>query len=379
MLLWLLFALMTAAVLAVLLRPLVRPDSAAPATAESIDVAVYKDQLAEIEADAARGLLDGAEAESARREIARRLLARSGSDGAIPASTGATSGSARLAMVLAGLVPIATLATYLILGSPDQPARPFVANAGKVLAKAPVEELVAKVEARLASNPGDGQGWDVIAPVYFRLQRFGDAADAYGRALQILGDTTQRLAGFAEATIMENNGIVTEPARLAYEKLLKREPGRLEPRFWLALAKEQDGKRSEAASDYKAILAEAPADAPWRSLVVERLAAVDGQAAAPPVLPPARGPSADDVKAADQMSDKDRTQMIAGMVDGLAKRLEANPQDLPGWTRLVQSYVVLGEKAKAAKALGDARRHLAGDAAAVTQLTDLAKSLGLGS
>ena len=71
--------------------------------------------------------------------------------------------------------------------------------------------------------------------------------------------------------------------------------------------------------------------------------------------------------------------MIRGMVASLAQRLADNPSDMQGWQRLMQSYLVLGDRAKAEAALGDARRRLAGDAAALTELSAIAKSLGLGS
>ena len=212
---------------------------------------------------------------------------------------------------------------------------------------------------------------------YFRLERFADAANAYARAAALLGETPQRLAGFAEATVMANNGIVTEAARAAYEKIAKADPSRFEPKFWLALAKEQDGKLAEAAADYRAMLVAAPPDANWRPLIEERLAVVETRVMPNPRQP--RGPSAADVKAAESMPAADRTQMIRGMVDGLAKRLAADPGDTEGWQRLIQSYMVLGEREKAVAALADARRKLAGNAPALGDLTALAKSLGLGS
>src|SRR5207247_718880 len=100
-------------------------------------------------------------------------------------------------------------------------------------------ELVAKVEARLREHPEDSEGWDVIAPVYLRLGRFHDAAGAFDRASRLKGESVKRLAGFAEASVLGADGVVTEEARLACEKILALEPGRADVRFWLALAKEQ--------------------------------------------------------------------------------------------------------------------------------------------
>src|SRR5262249_30652947 len=137
-----------------------------------------------------------------------------------------------------------------------------------------VEELVARVEARLRTNPGDGQGWDVIAPVYLRLERFRDAAEAFRRAIDLNGESPRRLSSLAESTVLANDGIVTGPARKADQRLLELEPGRMEARFGLALAKEQDGDFEEAEAAYRTLMEDAPEHAPWRQFITERLEAI---------------------------------------------------------------------------------------------------------
>ena len=77
---WLAFAVLTAIVLAAVLRPLVRPTPTS-GPRDAADVAVYRDQMAEIATDTARGLLTPVEAENARREVARRLLTAAGQSG----------------------------------------------------------------------------------------------------------------------------------------------------------------------------------------------------------------------------------------------------------------------------------------------------------
>src|SRR5690606_8684079 len=104
-----------------------------------------------------------------------------------------------------------------------------------------VGELIARVEERLRAHPEDGQGWDVIAPVYLRLQRYADAAHAFAEANRLQGESVRRLLGFAEATMLANNGIVTEPVRRATLRVLELDPDRIDVKVWLALAKEQDG------------------------------------------------------------------------------------------------------------------------------------------
>lgn len=383
MLLWIIFAALTAGVLAALLRPLMMQGAAAAVSSEPArsDLAVYKDQLAEIDADVARGLIAADEAENARREVQRRLLAHDQGAASVAGAV-AAGGHRSIGFALTGMLPVLAIGWYLAQGTPGLPGQPHGTRAAMPLDKAPMEDLLGRVEERLKSNPGDGQGWDVIAPVYFRMQRYEDAATAYGNAVRLLGETSQRLAGFAEATVMANGGEVTDAAVATYEKLAQREPERIEPKFWLALAKEQRGKIDEAVMGYKALLASAPADAPWRPLVEERLAGIGkpaGSSAPPPSAgtAPAKGPTAEEMKAAEQLSERDRSQMIAGMVDSLAKRLQANPQDPRGWQQLVQSYVVLGDTAKAKQALADAQRHLADNSEAVGDLAALGKRLGL--
>jgi len=381
MFLWLLFAMLTAVALAVVLAPLGRSPREVEG-AQTGTLAVYRHQLEEIEAERARGLVDEAEAAAARTEVSRRLLASAAMDE--NAAQGQRAGlpvrHAPVAVAVAALVPLLTLALYLAQGSPGVPAYPMSARAQLSHEQANVAELIAKVEARLREHPEDGQGWDVIAPVYFKLGRFREAAAAYASAARIEGETVRRLAGFAEATVLGADGVVGEEARVAFEKILKLEPGRPEPRFWLALAKEQDGKLADALVDYKKLVAEAPAGASWRETVEGRIVDVSRRlAGADKADPRGPGPSADDVAAAARLAPQDRARMIEQMVNGLAERLERNSRDLPGWLRLVNAYAVLDRKDDARAALARARQHFPGDEKALGELAALAKSLGLGS
>ncbi len=368
MLLWISLAVLTAAALAVVLRPAFTASSAHPQNAP--DIAVYTEQLADLDRQHLAGQLAPAEHAALRHEVARRIL-RADTAGTASAVAQATAPSnSNILLAVAGAVPVLSLGLYLTLGAPGVPARPFVAATNTALANASAADLIAKVEARLATDPNDGRGWDVIAPVYFRLERFADAAQAYQRAIALLGETPGRLAGFAEATVLASDGIVTEPARAAYEKLVRIVPDRIEPRFWLALAKEQDGQRDAAAADYRALLASAAANDTSRALIEQRLAAVT---AAPSTAP--RGPTATDVDAASSLNDAERRAMIAQMVDNLATRLKANSRDLEGWQRLVNAYVVLKEPAKARAALADARAAFQDDSAAAPILAELSRRL----
>jgi cytochrome c-type biogenesis protein CcmH len=380
MLLWLSFAVLTALVVWLLLRPLAVASARAEDPARA-DLAVYRDQLAEIDRDQARGLLAPAEAEAARAEVSRRLIARA--DTSQPVSTATIEqarvnlGRARTA-VMAG-VPLFALAGYLVAGSPHLPGQPYAARAKAPVRDVALSDMIGRVEARLREKPEEGQGWDVIAPIYLKLGRFNDARQAYARAISLLGESTKRLAGFAEAAVLAADGVVDEDARQAFSKVAAAEPARPEPRFWLAVALEQDGKFGEAFEAYRALIASAEPSAPWRRSVEERLAVVSAKAGQPAPSDTGRGaaPSTDAVEAVSRLPKAEQDKMIAGMVDGLARRLAQNGNDLAGWQRLLRAYSVLGDGAKAKSALADARRALQRDATALAALNAFASEIGL--
>ncbi|SDP46192.1 cytochrome c-type biogenesis protein CcmH [Filomicrobium insigne] len=399
MVLWIGFAALTAAVIAVITRPLLSARVQAAASRQA-DLAVYRDQMAEIEAERARGLIEAAEAESARAELGRRVLAVAGSGQGD--DTGTTGIGERyrswVSVASAVLIALAGAGVYLSLGAPDLPSKPHAARLTTPNQNATVADLIGRVEAELRAHPEDGRGWDVLAPVYLRLQRFAEAANAYAQAIRLQGESPKRLAGFAEATILDNDGIVTEPARKAYQRLLESQPDFAEARFWLAVALEQDGKGDAAADAYRALLASAPEDARWKEVVAQRLATVTRQpveagnenkaedktaAVQPNGLPESsetpRGPSAADIAAAQSMTAEQRSQFISQMVTQLAARLEQKPDDLAGWIRLVRAYTVLGRKDDALAALDRARKTFPDGSENRAALDGLAVELGLGT
>jgi cytochrome c-type biogenesis protein CcmH len=382
---WILVAGLVAGVTLAITRPLMRSATPTGRTlgAADADLAVYKDQLSEVAADEARGMLAPSEAESARAEIARRLLRVKGPASAPPSRS---SGQSRLARPISALIsvalPIVSLAFYLSYGAPGLPGRPLSERLAETTGAANANDLVAKVEARLRDHPDDGMGWDVIAPVYFAMGRYGDAAQAYANAVRLKGESAARLQGFANARIRSENGIVPEDARTALERILVLAPDAKEPRIWLALAKEQDGRLAEAAADYRKLIEEAPADAPWRQALEERLANLEPKAENPPQGNGASrptSPAAPDAAAVSAMTPEERQAFIAQMVDGLAERLKADGRDASGWARLIRAYVVLGRRDDALNALSHARAGLKDDEAGLAQVEDLARQLGLGS
>jgi cytochrome c-type biogenesis protein CcmH len=387
-LLWLILACLTAFVLYVLLRPLLGARGRDDAR-EAFDAAVYRDQLGEIDADRARGLIGESEAEAARIEIARRLLQADGKEhAAAPEQTRARPARAAT-IVVATLVPLSALGLYLLYGSPRLPDQPLEARLEDPANSQNLGALIARVEARLRQHPEEGEGWDVIAPVYLGAQRYQDAADAYGEAIRLLGPTAKRLSGQGQALVLANNGVVSDEAKSVLMRAIGLDPTLIEPRILLAIAKEQDGDFKGAIADWRGLLDKAPADAPWRQMVEQRIAGDEAHLAGQPVVdqpvageaPPARGggPSAADVASAQNMNPADRQAMIEQMVQRLAARLDQDGSDLGGWLKLVKAYSVLDRKDDALKALARAKSQFAGNAQALQQLDQLAAELGLKS
>ena len=385
MLLWAIFAVLTAVVLYALLRPLAGGGGGEGSRA-AFNATVYRDQLGEVQSDRERGLIGEGDAEAARIEIARRLLATDGEEAGAVRSP-AHSPLRGLAVGLAIALPLATLSLYLIYGSPRLPDQPLIARLQDPASDKNLEVLVARVEARLREHPEEGEGWEVIAPVYMGWRRYADAAEAYRQSIRLIGESPKRLASYGQALVLANDGVVTEDARQALERALQLDPTLVEPRLVLIIAKEQDGQIAAAIEDWRALLAKAPADVPWRKLVEQRLADDEAKLAgkAVPAKPedapstPPQGPSRDDVAAAQNMKPADRQAMIESMVQGLADRLGQKGDDLAGWLKLVRAYTVLDRKDDALKALEKAKTQFSGNAAALQQLDALAAELGLKS
>jgi cytochrome c-type biogenesis protein CcmH len=255
-----------------------------------------------------------------------------------------------------------------MLGSPELTGQPQAARRESPPEQSPIIELVGRVEAHLEQSPDDGRGWEVLGPVYMRLGRYDDAVKARKNALRLLGPSPEREADLGEALTGAQNGIVTAEAKAAFERALGLDARDVRSRYFLGLAAEQDGRPKEAAAVWRALLAEASADAAWAGFVRESLARVE---------PGAAGPSADDVAAAGEMSPEQRNTMVRSMVSRLAERLKQEGNDVEGWLRLLRAYMVLGDKEQARAAADDARRALSSEPDKLKRVDELIKGLGL--
>jgi cytochrome c-type biogenesis protein CcmH len=368
MTLWFGLALMTVAAIVAVLWPLARRNGG---FRSGSDVAVYRDQLDEIERDRAAGLIEEREAAGAQVEVSRRLIAAVDAQSA--AAQGGPSPAAtwrrRAVVVVALLVlPFGAAGSYLALGSPSLPDQPLAPRLAAARGGQSVDGLIAQVETHLERNPDDGRGWEVIAPIYLRLGRFEEAVKARRQALRLNSETAERQAALGEALVFAANGVVTAEAKSAFEQAVALDASAVQARYFLGLAAEQDGNRAQAAATWRALIESAPPGAPWLDFVRGALARVDATAA---------GPTEEQVAASSDMNPDQRKAMIQGMVARLAERLNRDASDIDGWLRLVRSYMVLGEPDKARAAVGDARRAFAADPDKLRRLDDLVKGLGL--
>ncbi|MBO6781673.1 MAG: c-type cytochrome biogenesis protein CcmI, partial [Alphaproteobacteria bacterium] len=353
MTLWIVIAVLVAGALAWIAWPLLRPRTVDTVDGDIYDAAVYLDQLEELERDRARGLIDDSQAAAARTEIERRLLA-AGRAGRL--GTGTATRRPGFAVVVAILVPILALSLYLELGSPGLPNQPF---AERLPAAPPQNSIVtaarerlAEAERRAEADPGNPDAW-------FDLGRFrlvsGDvdgAAAALARALETSGGRSDIASAYGEALSRQADGLVTPEARRAFETALAGNPGDPRARYFLALADFQEGREQSALEAWSVLARSAPANAPWLPTVIARIsetARTLGENPADWIPRAPRGPSSADIAAAQDMTADERAGMIRGMVEGLAARLEEEPDDVEGWRRLARARGVLGEHDAAAE------------------------------
>jgi cytochrome c-type biogenesis protein CcmH len=365
--LWIVFALMSVAAILALLWPLTRKPGGGSA---GNDLAVYQDQLQEISRDRNAGLIAEAEAEAARIEVSRRLLAAA--DAQLPSFRQQPLWHRRAAAIAVLLVmAFVPIGLYVALGSPDIPGQPAYARVGMPPDHQSIVALIGQVEEHLAKDPNDGAGWQVIAPVYMRLGRYDDAVAAFRKSLALNGETAARDSDLGESLVAAANGVVTDEAKRLFSRAIALDAHDAKSSYFLGLADEQDGNRDAAVARWRALLAAAPPNAPWLGFVRQSLLRVTG----PP--PAGSGPTRDQMAAVQKMPAAERSEMIRGMVQKLADRLHADGNDVEGWLRLVRAYAVLGDQAKAKGAAADAKRALAARPDEVKRIDDLAKSLGL--
>ncbi|MFA7430844.1 MAG: c-type cytochrome biogenesis protein CcmI [Rhodospirillaceae bacterium] len=347
------------------------------------DLQVYKDQLGEIDRDVERGLLNESQAEAARVEIQRRMLAvdaEGGKGGVVDTGRGLRIA---LAVMLGVLVPVGAIAVYGTVGAPGLPDRPIAAREGERLGL-PEDEIqrlrasVVTLEASTAKDPKNQDGWLSLAEAHSRLQQWPDALRAYDKVIRLGNVEPEVWSSLGEAHVFATDGTVGAPAEAAFRNALRLDRREPRARYYLGLARSQQDEPRKAMAIWREISATSPPDAPWMPMLRQRMGGLGQQAGIMPAS--VRPVHALDLFDAEQRGEDldlaatgnddaavastengeapglspEEQAMVDGMVKGLAERLAANPEDYDGWMRLGRSYGVMRRFEDAAEAYGRA-------------------------
>lgn len=385
---WAVAILLGACVVAPMLWVLLRPTQTHGQAAE---MQVFKDQLAEVDSDLARGLISEADAKALRTEVSRRLLAADAraqkSDG--PAPAGATGA---IAVTLAALILGGGLAVYAGIGAPSLPDQPLAKrladNAERYAARPSQAEVEALLDERgqapdalvqaepeqlalldrlreiLAERTDDLRGHRLLASNLASLGQWRSAAVAQADVVRILGADVAAtdLVDLAEYRIFAVNGYVSPETETALTDALRLDPRDPRARYYSGLGALQAGRADLTYDLWLRLLSEGPADAPWVASIRAQIAEV-ALAAGRPVPPEATapsGPTTDDIDAAQDLSPAERQEMIRGMVSGLADRLATDGGPAEDWARLIRALGVLGERGQASEIWNEARTRFEG-------------------
>jgi len=396
--LWVLFAVLCLAVIAILVVPLLKGGAEARPRVD-YDIVVYRSQLAEIDQEVEEGLLTPEQAEAARAEVHRRMLAAEDAELQLPQQPLARASKyARFGAIvaIALIIPIGSGALYAALGSPSLPGKPYlwrIHNDPEFGAAATAEALAAQLQA----NPS-AEGYEQLGRTYFASRQYEQAAGAYRHAIDMGAQAAVTWSEFGEALVMTSGGSVGPEAMNAFSKAIQAEPRSERSRFYLGLAEAQIGNMRQAVAIWRDLEKTSDPAAPWLPMLREHIAAFAKQggfdpASVPPsppdlkaigtalsamtkaihlnagVMPSSGAPDASaaqpntsaaqpntsaappapsDANAA--QPDVARDPQILAMVQRLADRLEKTPDDFTGWQRLAHAYVVMGDLPKARKA-----------------------------
>ena len=376
--LWLIFLVMILAVLSALLFPLVKGAGLAAPPRADYDMVVYRAQLAEIDDEIERGLLASAQANAARAEVHRRMLAAEDAEFEIAAKpVWAANRYARMAVIaaIAIVVPLGSAIAYGALGSPELPGKPYawrVKHDPEFIAQTSATEL----EAELKAKPS-AAGYQRLANLYFVSHQYAKAVAADRRAVALGDDSARIWSELGEAVVMQSGGAVAPDALVAFTKALQRDATEARARFYFGLAEAQIGNFKEAVAIWRDLEKGAPAGTPWLGMVREQINRFAKEGGFDPSSVAPHPPSVQAMKSVvsamtsavqqhagavgagstpSRSSAVSKDPAVRAMVAKLAAQMAKNPNDAAGWQRLAHSYTVLGEWAKARDAIDHALR-----------------------
>lgn len=309
-------------------------------------------------------------------------------EGEAPAQSPKQASSKTLLIAAGALVAIGG-AAYLLRGEEQGTASVSpVGMAGKpASALDDVDSMIGKLEARLAKSPEDGEGFRMLGWSYANTGKPERAIEPYRKAMALLPKRADVHAGYGEALVGAAKGKVTPEAMKAFDDALRLNPAEPRALYFKALHMAQNGQEKAALDAWITLANQGAADAPWQADVrqqIDKLSAklgvdVSSRLRASGSASGARAPTLDSatVSSISALPAGDRSAMIAGMVDGLAQKLKADPRNPEGWARLLRSRMVLGDATQARADLAIARKALADDKAGLTRVNEAARELGV--
>ncbi|HEY1414434.1 MAG TPA: c-type cytochrome biogenesis protein CcmI [Caulobacteraceae bacterium] len=330
-------------------------------------IEVYRRAIGEIDELADRDLLAPDDRRQLRAEAARRLIGAS--DQPAPQIHASLGRGASLAA--ASAVAIFAVGIYALIGSPNLPDQPFAQRLAGWQAHpedAPPDALAATLEAIADRRPGDPTPLRKLAALDLSLGDADGAAHALRRALIIEPADADLAAMLGEVKVLQGGGTVTPEAQALFRRAYAADSHQAAARYYLAKAAISDGDVAGGLTRWRALLVDLPANDARRAALASEIAATERngrltEPAAAEATPPA----------------SDMTGAIRGMVDSLAARLAAHPDDPDGWVRLVRAYAVLGDDAGRDGALATARKRYAGRPDELAALADAAKAPPMGA
>lgn len=385
MFLWTIFGIIVVITVVIIILPVIKMNENTPAR-KDFDQMVYRDQLAELNKDLERGLLSENELEAARTEVSRRILK---SENEKPEEVVPKSQNLKILItsIVAVSIPLVSMNIYLIIGNPNLENQPFAIksdlqkisqnnrtnNSEKTL---DLEASINNLKIRLRENKNDLEGWILLGRSYLVTQKPNLAIEAFKKAIELDPKNIEINAFIGEAIVFSANGKVTEEAKQAFQHALSDDNINPASLYYLALFEAQNGNLKKAFDQWVSLAAITPPDAPWYPMLRRQIVdtsktlginldkfnvskSTDNNLNATSIKE--KGPTKEDIEAAKNMSEKDRSDMIRGMVEGLANRLKENPNDVSGWEKLIRAYRVLGETQKAKQAEQELKKVLSGN------------------
>lgn len=360
------------------------------------DVAVYKAQLAEIDRDVVRGVLEEDAADRTRAEVSRRLIAAAKTT---PLAEG--SGPSGIVIALSVLIPLAVgVGVYTLVGAPGAPDQPLAQrhaeaeqqrlnrpSQAEMAAMAPPPpavdapeeyfESVEQLRAVMEERPNDPRGWELLAYHEIELRNYTAAAEAQERLIVLRGDpSTEDLTRLLDLLVAATDGRVSPEAEGVARLLLGQDRNDLAGRYYLGAMHNQNGRPDLAFRLWRPMV-DAGDPGFHTALASSAIENAALRAGVEYTLPETRGPSMADIEAAEDLTNEERMEMIGGMVANLANRLATEGGPASDWARLIQSYASLGEVETAEMILNEATQVFSNDANGMAVLRDVAERMGL--